>query len=1039
VAELPSGTVTFLFTDIEGSTRLLKNLRERYGDMLAEHERILRDAVAEAGGQEIDTQGDAFFVAFRRARDAVAAAVAAQRALSAHDWPGEGAVRVRMGIHTGEPVVGGERYVGLGVHRAARICAAAHGGQVLLSETTCGLVQDELPADVRVRELGAHQLKDMDRPERLFQLDIDGLQANFPPPRTERGDTDALIRGRERELTEAARAAVTRARRRPLVAAAAAMAVLGAIAALIIFLARGGTEAAAARISANSVGLVDAKNNSVRREVDVDKAPVGVAVGAGAVWVTNANDGTVSRVDPDTGTVVQTIPVGTNPNGIAVAGGTVWVANHDDGTVSRISPSTNAVVDTIHVGAGPTAVAGGSGSVWVTNATDRTLTRIDANTGRVEKTIQTNAVGRGVAVGAASIWITDESASRVVRVDPSTNDVAATVNVGNGPVGVAYGAGAIWVTNSLDGTVSRIDPSTGAVTATVHVGGGPGGIAVGKTAVWVSAEFGDRLVKIDPRSPTPGIIDSVSIDNRPKGVAVGNGGCWVAVQGSGRGHRGGRLIVLADGLATIDLQVPADINVAIAGGLVYDGLTAPRRTGGADGTQLVPDLARTIPTPTDGGKTYTFRLRPGMRYSDGRLVSAVDFRRSVRRGLMNLPDLYGTLHLLVPRTCAGRTRCDVSRGVIAHGDTVTFRLSAPNPHFLLQLAAVPPIPQGTRLKSDPTKPPPGTGPYMVESFVPSRELTLVRNPKFQVWAPAARPDGYADEIVWRVVKLEKGVDMVAAGRADLVQVPNDRVTELKARYGAQLHLVPQNATTFLFLNTRQRPFDDVRVRRAVNFAIDRAQVVKLHGGSDLAQPTCQTIPPSLPGYHRFCPYTADPDSSGVWKAPDLTTAKRLIAASGTSGAKVEVWTFDFFAAEARYTVRFLRRLGYRATLHEIPSIDAYFPAIDARHPQAGFGGWFGLQLPDDIFATLSCDHSENWADFCDRTLDRGVQRLSRLEVEDPSAAADLAAELDRRIVDRAPWVPLFTPRLADFSSKRVGNYQYNIYDLGVLPDQLWVR
>ena len=142
--ELPIGTVTFLFTDIEGSTLLLKQLRDRYADALEGHQQILRKAFVENGGHEIDTQGDSFFVAFRRAKDAVAAAIACQRGLAEHAWPNDTELRVRMGIHTGEPAVGGERYVGLGVHRAARICAAGHGGQVLVSQTTRELLRPAL-------------------------------------------------------------------------------------------------------------------------------------------------------------------------------------------------------------------------------------------------------------------------------------------------------------------------------------------------------------------------------------------------------------------------------------------------------------------------------------------------------------------------------------------------------------------------------------------------------------------------------------------------------------------------------------------------------------------------------------------------------------------------------------------------------------------------------------------------------------------------------------------------------------------------------
>src|SRR6185312_16038915 len=132
----PAGTVTFLFTDIEGSTKLLQELGDDYGTVVADHRRILREAFGSAGGREVDTQGDAFFYSFQRARDAVSAAVAGQRALAAHEWPGGNEVRVRMGLHTGEPAVGDEGYVGMDVVRAARICSAGHGGQILLSETT---------------------------------------------------------------------------------------------------------------------------------------------------------------------------------------------------------------------------------------------------------------------------------------------------------------------------------------------------------------------------------------------------------------------------------------------------------------------------------------------------------------------------------------------------------------------------------------------------------------------------------------------------------------------------------------------------------------------------------------------------------------------------------------------------------------------------------------------------------------------------------------------------------------------------------------
>jgi predicted ATPase/class 3 adenylate cyclase len=181
---LPRGTVTFLFSDIEHSTRLLQRLGDRYAEVLAEYRRLLRETFQAWDGHEIDTAGDGFFVAFQGATHAVAAAVVTQRALAVHPWPESLPVHVRMGLHTGEPTLTASGYVGLDVHRAARICAAGHGGQTLLSQTTRTLVEYDLPAGVRLRDLGEHRLKDLQRPERLYQVVIPDLPSDFPPLQT---------------------------------------------------------------------------------------------------------------------------------------------------------------------------------------------------------------------------------------------------------------------------------------------------------------------------------------------------------------------------------------------------------------------------------------------------------------------------------------------------------------------------------------------------------------------------------------------------------------------------------------------------------------------------------------------------------------------------------------------------------------------------------------------------------------------------------------------------------------------------------------
>jgi predicted ATPase/class 3 adenylate cyclase len=208
MGDLPTGTVTFLFTDIEGSTRLVQELRDLYVDVLADYRRLLRTAVEGNYGREVDSQGDACFIAFPRARDALAAAVAAQKAITAHPWPEKTALCVRMGLHTGEAWTAGTEYVGIDVHRAARICAVGYGGQILLSQTTRNLIAERLPEGVTLRDLGKHRLKDLASPEHLFQVNVPSLPADFPPLRSLAALPNNLppqftnFIGRKREMSE---------------------------------------------------------------------------------------------------------------------------------------------------------------------------------------------------------------------------------------------------------------------------------------------------------------------------------------------------------------------------------------------------------------------------------------------------------------------------------------------------------------------------------------------------------------------------------------------------------------------------------------------------------------------------------------------------------------------------------------------------------------------------------------------------------------------------------------------------------------------
>ncbi len=1058
--ELPSGTITFLFTDVEGSTRLLKQLREGYGDVLADHRRILRAAFEEHGGQEIDTQGDAFFVAFRRATDAALAAAAAQRTLAGHPWPDGVELRVRMGMHTGEPAVGDEGYHGLGVHRAARIMAAGHGGQVLLSQATCSVLEDDELPGIGLRDLGEHRLKDLDRPERIYQLEIEGLERDFPLLRT--ADAPTAYTGLEAELAEAARSAVWRARFRSrgwLAAAVAGfLAAAGLAAALLLVLGRSGTAQALSHVDANAVGVISPGTNRIADQVGVGATPSHLAVGDGAVWVTNADDHTVSRIDPVKKDVRQTISVGSGPSGIAFGNGAVWVANSFDGTVSRIDPATNNVVQTITaVGNRPVGVAFGARSVWVANTHDNTIARINADSGEIVKRIDVGA--NQLAFGGGALWATNTSGNSLSRIDPAKGSVVQTIAVGNGPAGVAFGSGSVWVANDLDGTVSRISPNTNSVAATVPVGDGPSGVAVGAGGVWVSNEFDGTIVRIDPRKNA--VVQRLKVGNRPQGVAVVAGSVFVSVRASGAGHRGGTLTMQTDRYVdSIDTAVAYDTLSWSMLNMTGDGLTGFKRAGGSEGTQLVPDLALSLPAPTDGGRTYTFQLRPNIRYSTGRAVRPSDFRYAIERDFkIGSPGIGFYEGIVGASTCAkSPKRCDLSKGIVAAdaANTVTFHLSAPDPEFPYKLALpfAYAVPVGTPARDVGTHPLPATGPYVIASYRPKRLLRLVRNKYFHEWSKAAQPAGYPDEIVLKTGgTADAALGEVERGRADAYNGYQSGppsaggLTEVKTRFASQVHTNPSAATVGFFLNTRLPPFSDVNVRRALNYAADRAAAVKIVGGPDLAQPTCQILPPNFPGYRPYCPYTVNRTPSGAWTAPDLTKARQLVAASGTRGMSVTVWAYTPFKGLGPYMAKLLRSLGYRASV-KVLGADYFQAAADSRHRvQIGFVYWNADYPAASNFLNtlLSCGafrpntaSNQNLAEFCDPSIDRQTKRALTVQAANPQAASEPWARVDRQTVDRAPWVPLFNPKIVDFLSKRVGNYQYNLV-WGMLIDQLWVR
>ena len=1033
--ELPSGTVTFLFTDVEGSTRLLKHLRDHYGQALADHQAILRDAFAQHGGREIDTQGDSFFVAFRSAKDAVAAAVTGQLALADHAWPDGGEFRVRMGIHTGEPTVGKERYVGLGVHRAARVCAAGHGGQVLLSQTTRELLRDDPIPEVSARDLGAHLLKDLDEPEHLYQLAAPGLAETFPPLQT--ADSTPFA-GQEDRL---ARAVEGMGRRRRLVIAALLGAVIVALG-IWLLATRGGGPGSLASVTANAVGVIDSHSGEIASQIPVGEAPSAVVADSRVVWVTNRDEQSVSKILLTTNAVRQTIGVGAGPAGIAIGAGDVWVLNALDGTISRIDPKKGEVVDTITAGNGPTAIANGLGALWVANAGDATVSKIDSRSGEVLETLDAVPGANAIAVGFGSLWVASGAMGNVSRLDPETGAVVQSINVGNGPRALAVGAGSVWVANDLDGTVSRIDPDTNTVMATIRTGPGPSGLAVGAGAVWVANEGGDSLTRIDAATDRPDL--TVPLGNPPQGVAIAGDSVLATVRATGSAHRGGTLRVDAgrQGLKSIDPSLSYEWYSYAIPSLTNDGLVAFTHTGGSEGSVLFPDLAVALPLPADGGTTYTFELRSGIRYSTGQAVRPEDIRRAIERALrLGSPGSVYYAGIVGARECSkAPTTCDLSNGIEVDDDAglVTFHLTAPDPDFLYKLALpfAEALPPGIPNEDVGTRPVPATGPYKITEYVPHHRLVFERNPQFHEWS-RDRPDGYPDRIVWRLdVEANAATRAVEDGEADVNDfVPPDLLTEVRTQYASQLYVDPIPGTFFYLLNANVPPFDDVRVRRALNYAVDREAVLGLASGAEVAQPTCQVLPPNFPGYRPYCPYTANPSAGGAWVAPDLDRARALVAASGTKGQRVVVWTSD--RAEGGYVVSVLRELGYRAVLKTITPFDKYTAALYQNFAtfQIAQLRWFPDYPAASGFinaAIFDCSY------FCDRAIDREIARARTLQSTDPAAANDLWAKIDRDLTDQAPWLFLYNTKQPHFVSSRVGNFQYNL-QYGILLDQLWVR
>jgi ABC-type transport system substrate-binding protein/DNA-binding beta-propeller fold protein YncE len=824
----------------------------------------------------------------------------------------------------------------------------------------------------------------------------------------------------------------------------------------------------------NSVASIDMRSASLRADVPATGPAGGIATGEGAVWETDTPDDLLLEIDPARRSV-ERIPVGRGPTGVAVGAGEVWVVNQLDRTVSEINPRALSTVGSFPVGNGASAVAFGDGSLWVANTIDDTVSRIATRTGTI-RTIPLAGRPAGLAVGADGVWVTIESTGQLLLIDPRSDQVTQAQEIGGAPAGVAVGAGSVWIANPTERTVSRFDPGSGDV-ANISVGKAPIGVAYGAGAAWAADSLDGTVARINPRSDSARLV---RVGGAPTALAVSGRELWATVLPGPGTHRGG-ILTMAEG--ALDSSVGDSLDPAQFAGisqwqmlsLTNDGLVTYRRTGGLSGSTLVPDLATSLPVATDGGRRYTFKLRHGIRYSTGALVRPEDVRHELERvfALGNgYPQSFYTGVVGAQSCMSNPSRCSLARGIVTDDarNTITFHLTAPDPDFLYKLAFpwADAVPASTPDRSLGRSMPAATGPYMTKLISPGRgsargnhplafgTWTVVRNPRFHEWSAEAQPPGYPDEIILRQGEdSTQAVDKLERDRLDvLLPVPAARLSELAAHYTQQFHSEPLGATFSLAMNTRAAPFNNLLVRRALNYAIDRHRVVSIAGGGLAAKPTCQILPPNIPGYQPYCPYTLNPSPSGSWTGPDLAKAEQLVSASGTRGIKVTVVVPASDATNpstnvGAYLMGVLHRLGYHASLRVAANQPGYYQTLNDSdsHIQIGWLTW-EQDYPgpfDFIGPLLTCrafvSHSQsntNDAEFCDPAVDTAVRRAQALEPTAPGSANEAWAAIDRQITNQAPWLPLYNPRLNIATSSRVGNYQYHPF-FGLLLDRLWVR
>jgi ABC-type transport system substrate-binding protein/class 3 adenylate cyclase/tRNA A-37 threonylcarbamoyl transferase component Bud32 len=894
------GVRTFLIADVRGYTSYTAEQGdEAAAELASSFAEIVHQVVGEREGRLIELRGDEALVVFESARQALRSAIELQAGISAANLPRG----VGVGLDAGEAVPVADGYRGGALNLAARLCSLASAGEVLASETVQQLAR--AVDGIRYGERRLERLKGLSQPVALVEV----LPADRPVPRWDR-----------RKL----RRATLRLLRRRNIRVAAAAAVVAA-ASVAVFLALAGSGSGATQIAQESIGFIS-PSGKVEDQLPVSGAgPLG-ALG-GTLWFGNGDDKTIERIDLRTRKLIHPfVSIQDGIAGMAVGLGAVWVVDGTEPLLLRIDPRYRTI-ERISLPAkkndidftAPTEAAVGAGSVWVAEANK--VFRLDPKTLKVVATINVPQADL-LAFGDGQLWVGQSNLSSISEIDPAINHVVKTVKLRDWIGALTVGGGFVWAAVIPDDTLWKIDEN-GTVDKTIDIGHEPGALTYFDGAVWMGSN--GLVQRIDPGS---NLITKYPVADRTAALSAGRGVLYVSTLQSPPQLKS----LPADQIANFSLaedwlddtdpahaypspNYRSQFEYATGAQLLnYPDAPAPR------GSQLRPEVAASMPAVSADRRTYTFRVRRGYRFSppSNRAVTAETFRYSIERALS--PGLgpqapgYSFLSDVAGATAFHSGKAQHVSGIVVRGDTLRIRLVAPAGDFLARLSTpfFAAVPIGTPIVDGGVKTPiPSAGPYYLKLSWLGDLHVLERNPNYR----GPRPHRLQRIVYDTTNNAHRTVAQIESGGADysadvLGQSTFARGGPLDSRYGRArrgsplLAQTPQLAFRYLRFNTSRGPFADVRLRRAVNYAIDRRALARVLGDD----PSDAYLPPGLRGATGSAVYPLSPNVARarvlahgfrgtivLWtcKSPDCTTSSRIVRANlAAVGISVRIVRLD---------------------------------------------------------------------------------------------------------------------------------------------------